>query len=317
MFCARPFSQFYIVENGDVHLCCPEWIAMPAGNLFVTPPLEIWKGKVATRVRESILDKSFRFCINCPHLPGPSGCVVPDDWAEQPSIERIGMMTMAYDPTCNLACPSCRTGIRGKAKNSAAIQEIILASGILQHVDTFYTSGSGDPLASPLFWDFLKALPNQGCPNLKITLQTNGLLLTPKTWERLGEHAARISEIFLSVDAARPETYQINRGGSWKVLNENLAEIKRRGIPLQLNMVVQANNYKEMLEFVDFADSYGAYRIYFSALENWGVLSDADYQARAIHLSSHPEHSNLVSLLQHEKLRPSFKIVLARLPRQQ
>lgn len=316
MFCARPFSQFYVVENGDVHLCCPDWMAMPAGNLFVTPPLEIWNGKVATRARKSILDKSFRFCINCPHLPGPSGCVVLDEKAEMPSIERIGMLTMAYDPTCNLACPSCRTGIRGKAAQSAAIQDIILASGILKYVDTFYTSGSGDPLASPLFWELLKALPSQDCPNLKITLQTNGLLLTPKTWEKLGENASRISEIFLSVDAASPETYKLNRGGNWDVLNENLAEIKRRGIPLQLNMVVQKNNYREMLAFVDLADAYGAYRVYFSALENWGVLSEVDYLERAVHIPSHPEYSELVAILQHEKLKPSFKIVLARLPRQ-
>lgn len=313
MYCLRPFTQFYVVENGDVHLCCPEWIAMPAGNLFATPPMEIWKGKVATRIRQSILDQSFRYCVSCPLLPGPSGCVV-EGTDHEDSTERIDVLTMAYDPTCNLSCPSCRLSIRGKGKTSAAVQEIILSSGILKHVNTFFTSGSGDPLASPLFWDFLKALPQQDCPELKIALQTNGLLLTPRNWERLGIDSQRVKEIFLSIDAARPDTYKLNRGGDWSLLRANLDEIKRRGIRLQMNFVVQANNYKEMPEFLALADYYQAYRVYFSGMENWGTFSVEEFLARAVHLPGHPEHEQLLAVLRDPNLQSSFRIIRARLP---
>jgi hypothetical protein len=74
MYCPRPFEQFYVVENGDVHLCCPEWIAMPAGNLLATPPLEIWNGKVARNIRASVVDQSFRLVpqdASPPNLPTP------------------------------------------------------------------------------------------------------------------------------------------------------------------------------------------------------------------------------------------------------
>jgi MoaA/NifB/PqqE/SkfB family radical SAM enzyme len=242
--------------------------------------------------------------------------VVNENHTELLPIERIDMLTMAYDATCNLSCPSCRLAVRGKGPKSAAIQEILLSSGIFKHVNNFVTSGNGDPLASPLFWELVKALPGLDCPDLKLTLQTNGNLLTPKTWERLGDESRRVSEISVSVDAARKETYKLNRrGGDWDLLMANLEVIKRRGVMLQMNFVVQANNYKEMLEFMGMADAFGAYRVFFSGIENWGMFTDDEYVARAVHKPGHPEHEQLLETLRDPKLQGSFRIIVARLPK--
>jgi len=315
MFCRRPFEQFYVAENGDVHLCCPEWIAMPAGNVLATPPLEIWRGKVAHRIRQSILDQSFRHCTGCPFLPGPAGCVTDVAPTDLP-IDRIGVLTLAHDPTCNLSCPSCRNQIRGKTPRSKQIQDILVESRIFELVDILCSSGSGDPLAAPLYWELLEKLPPDEYPKLRLRLQTNGVLLDERAWAKLGKNADRLEAIYLSVDAASRETYDQNRrGGDWDALLENLAEIKRRRIPLQLNMVVQANNYREMVDFVEMARYYGASRAYFSALENWGTYSDEEYLRRAVHESSHPDHPDLLVELASPLLRdPSF-VTLARLPR--
>ena len=315
MYCPRPYEQFYVTSKGDVHLCCPEWVALPAGNLFESHPIEIWTGENARMIREGITDQSFRHCTNCPLLPGPAGCV-RDVPPEQPDTRRIRTLTIAYDPTCNLTCPSCRTSVKGKDPLSAKIQEILLDSGIFNLVDRVCSSGSGDPLAAPLYWELLERLPPAKYPHLKLALQTNGVLLTEKTWERLGENAARIDEILVSVDACGPETYAKNRrGGDWDVLMENLAGIKARGIPLQMSMVVQQNNFREMPGFVDLARRFGARTVYFSALENWGTYRHDDYSSRAVHLRGHPEHAELLRVLGHPHFKDLTSITLARLPR--
>jgi len=315
MFCRRPFEQFYVDETGDVHLCCPEWIAMPAGNVLATDPIKIWEGRVSGNIRRSIADQSFRHCIACPFLPGPAGCVTADPPSNLP-VPLIDTLTMAYDPTCNLACPSCRKGPRGRSQRSREIQEILLGSGIFEKVVHLSSSGNGDPLASSLYWELLDRLPPDEYPALKLKLQTNGLLLDGKAWERLGEYAERVVELLVSVDAARAQTYREIRGGDWLRLEWNLQEIQRRQVPLQLNFVVQADNFLEMLEFVGMARSYGARRCYFSALDKWneGAYDDDEYRKKAVHLPGHPEHQHLLRILQSPVLRDESYVTLARLP---
>ena len=51
LFCVRPFTEFYVDPKGDAHLCCPQWIDIPAGNVLETPPMDIWRGaKASVRV---------------------------------------------------------------------------------------------------------------------------------------------------------------------------------------------------------------------------------------------------------------------------
>jgi pyruvate-formate lyase-activating enzyme len=314
MYCPRPFEQFYVVENGDVHLCCPEWIAMPAGNVLATPPLDIWRGRVAQNIRKSIVDGSFRHCINCPFLPGPAGCVDGGP-PTPPELDRIHTLTIAYDPSCNLRCASCRAGAKTASPRAERVQDILLESGIFGHVDRLCSSGSGDPLASSLYWELLERLPASHHPKLRLILQTNGLLLTPQGWDKLGEYANRVEEVLVSVDACGPETYRQNRGGDWEILMQNLVGVVKRGVPLQLNFVVQSNNFREMPGFAMLASSLGARRTYFSTLEHWDdTYGEDDYLRRAVHLPSHPEHGELLEILHHPVLRDSSRVTLARLP---
>jgi MoaA/NifB/PqqE/SkfB family radical SAM enzyme len=317
MFCKRPFEQFYVTSNGDAHLCCPEWIAMPAGNVIATHPLEIWQGKVAQNIRRSILDQSFRHCVACPFLPGPAGCVVDESVEGQPAVDRIGTLTVAYDPTCNLSCPSCRQGIRGREPRSELIQRILLESGIFKIVDRLCSSGSGDPIASPLYWDLLASLPPAEYPHMQLSLQTNGVLLDERARGKFGTWWDRVDEVLVSVDAATPETYALNRrGGNWEKLMRNLDYLAQAtGVRLQLNMVVQANNFEEMPSFARLARSCGAHRAYFSALDNWGTYSTSDYAERAVHLPSHPQHARLLEVLRDPDLSDPARTTLARLPR--
>jgi len=315
MMCRRPFEQYYVATGGNVHLCCPGWIDIPAGNVLADNPIAIWKGQVAHELRASIVDQSFKHCTSCPFLPSPSGCVWngPGTYL---NTDRIHTLTMAYDSTCNLSCPSCRTVVRGPDAQAVTVQEKLIESGIFHLVDRLCSSGSGDPFASPLYWDLLEKLPSSLYPSLRLIIQTNGILLNQKTWDRLGNNAKRINEVLVSVDAAHPATYETNRrGGHWTVLLGNLASIIDRQIPLQLNMVVQANNFLEMPAFVKLARALGAVRTYFSAIEQWGTYSNDDYLNRAVHLNQHPDHPLLLDTLKHPDLQDPQFVILARLPR--
>ncbi len=316
MMCRRPFEQYYVTSNGNVHLCCPQWIDIPAGNIFTENPIAIWMGKTSREIRSSIVDQSFSHCAGCAFHPLPAGCVTKEP-ATFLDVSRIHTLTVAYDPTCNLSCPSCRTAVRGPDEKSSAIQQKLLESGIFNLVDRLCSSGSGDPLASPLYWDLLAKLPRKNYPALRLVLQTNGVLLTQRNWERLGdENIQRINEILVSVDAASPATYAANRrGGNWNALLDNLERVFQHKIPLQLNFVVQANNFREMPQFVTLARRLGANRAYFSALEQWGTYSTEDYLRRAVHLTTHPDHPALLNILKHPALQDPNFIILARLPR--
>lgn len=317
LFCPRPFEQFYVTGEGDVHLCCPEWIDVPVGSLLVTDPEEIWDGPVAREVRESMLDGSFRHCTACPFLPGPAGCVYRG--RGDADTGRVEVLTLAYDPTCNLRCGSCRTGAKTISPEGREVHGRLLRSrSFFARVDTICASGSGDPFAAESFWDLLGHLDPADFPHVRLSLQTNGLLFDEHHLERLRRLGwlVRLTDLSVSVDAATPETYREVRGGDFAVLRENLAAASRMPhLRLQLNFVVQEANFAEMRELVVLARILRACRVSFSALDNWGTYGQEDYLRRAVHLPGHPRHAELLDVLRSPELSDDGYVTLIRLPR--
>jgi MoaA/NifB/PqqE/SkfB family radical SAM enzyme len=284
----------------------------------------IWNSERARAIRQSILDDSFRHCTACPFLETVSGCVRYVDEVEDPnerSILRSGtvasespeVVNLAYDRTCNLSCPSCRTELvvaRGSHLEALErMQRRLLDGDLLARIECLYVTGSGDPFASRLYRDLLRSIDPARYPRLRVRLHTNGLLFTPETWSDLGPVRARVQEVEVSVDAACASTYAINRrGGDWQTLLANLdfiATLRRDGPieNLQLSFVVQANNWREMPAFVELGGQFGADRIFFSALRNWNTFFDHEFSQRAVHLRDHPEHAAFVLSLADERLR--------------
>jgi molybdenum cofactor biosynthesis enzyme MoaA len=110
---------------------------------------------------------------------------------------------------------------------------------------------------------------------------------------------SKIVSIDVSVDAATEDTYAGCRsGGSFTTLLENLKFVATTGLPLRLNFVVQASNFREMIQFAEMASDLGAYYVRFDAISNW-VFSAQEYLARAVHITSHPLHSELKRVLKH------------------
>lgn len=324
LFCERPFRWLEVSGvrlRGEAHLCCPSWLDVPVGDLTRQSVDEVWNGDAAQRIRGSILDGSFRYCdaSRCPFLASKVAPVRRRSEVEDPDLKLVierGLTRLpfgpreincAFDRSCNLSCPSCRTELIVEKDALPEIRAIgnRLRTEALPGARVLYVTGSGDPFGSPFFRTWLEQLSEAEVAGLdRIHLHTNALLWTPRAWHRLPRHVRdRVRTTEISVDAASPETYAVNRrGGQFETLLKNLefvAELRRTG-PLEwvgLSFVVQENNFREMQDFVALAKRFGFDLVLFNRVLNWGTFSAQDYDARAVHLIDHPRHSELLEVL--------------------
>lgn len=325
-FCLRPFAFFEIAAfsrpRGDVYVCCHAWLPRPIGNLLVQGAREIWESETAREIRASVLDGSYRHCNRetCPYLQSGvqaaevTGLLSGEELAaierDRPVLLPWGPLGIncAFDKSCNLACPSCRRGPiveTGAEAEILALQERV-GGELLPEARQLSISGSGDPFGSPYSRDWLRSLRRERMPRMRrIHIHTNGTLWTEPMWLSIPEPVRElVASAEISIDAASPGTYAVNRrGGDFDRLLRNLefvAALRRRGPlrHLKVCMVVQENNYREMAGFVALGRSFGADEVFFLRLVNWGTYSEAEYRRRAVHLPGHPRHAELIGMLQ-------------------
>lgn len=135
------------------------------------------------------------------------------------------IINAGWDDSCNLSCPSCRTTriIQSNFTEILNIQNKVEAEFADAH--TLYITGSGDPFGSPGFNRWLRTFDASKWPKLKrIHLHTNAQLWSPRMWDRIADGArVLIRSAEISIDAATPETYALNRrGGCFHRLLQNL-----------------------------------------------------------------------------------------------
>lgn len=311
-------------------MCCPAWLNKSIGNLLDQSVAEIWNSTGAQEIRRSILDGSFKYCdrSRCAFLQTISGPVEKvehvKDEALKTAIEKEliflsygpRQIICTYDRSCNLSCPSCRKKViieRNKKEQILKIQSKI-QNEALRDAHYLHITGSGDPFGSPFFRKWLQTMKREDMPGLEtIHLQTNGLLWTPKMWDTIAKDVRQlIKSADISIDAANPGTYKINRrGGNFKRLLENLEFISTLRKIGQLkwvciSMVVQENNFREMPDFMRLGKRFHFDTVYFSQLVNYGTFSEEEFRNRAIHLFSHPRHQEFIDVLEAEIFKDSI-----------
>jgi len=157
---------------------------------------------IATELRNSIIDGSYRYCSrqHCGHIA--NRMLVERD--EEEAVKIIGaheagkldeliahprQLILSHDQSCNLTCPSCRTGyIIAKSEEQARLEAVMENTilPLLKHAQYVNVTGSGDPFGSKHFRRLLKRLDKDEYPQLKIDLHTNGQLFD----ERHGVNSA-------------------------------------------------------------------------------------------------------------------------------
>ncbi len=331
-FCDRPFRHLEVHLQGKIYLCCPAWLPHQVASIEDGQSLsQAFNSPSAQSIRESIHDGSFRFCRHqlCPKIQ--AGTLPLKKEVLDPDLRRIiedrvvdglepTFLNFCFDESCNLSCPSCRVQKTLHTKGEEFEQRRDLQNRLVK--EFFATShdralvinitGSGDPFGSKVFRELLFTLDGFRFPGLLINLQTNGVLFTPKAWERMKGLHQNINLVLISFDAATLETYATTRrGGDWNRLLENVrfvSNLKREKHvkELRLDFVVQRANYTEMPQFVELARSLAVDGVRFSRLNNWGTWNAARFLHEDVCRASHREHQALLSVLAHPGLKDPF-----------
>lgn len=333
-FCTRPWDYIEIShmtpKNLSCYNCCPLWTdGHSIGNLVENNINidSIWNGEMAKDFRKSILDGSFKYCNKtvCPYISGDTlpykddvllgkhgelyKNIVEKNMVTLDSPEYI---TLSYDVSCNLSCPSCRKQINflnekinsEEFKFKQSVQDQLLEFLYKSKTPILVTiTGSGDPFASKLFWDFLQKLDGNLNKNISVTLQTNGVLFTKENWEKLYKLHSNVINAIISLDAGSEETYKyVRRGGDWNKLMANLefvAELlnqKKLGY-VRLDCVVQKKNYQEIDKFVNIAKKYNFYCFLQKIVKITDTYTDDEFKIHNIFDENHPEHNKFIEII--------------------
>lgn len=221
-------------------------------------------------------------------------------------------MNLAYDRTCNLSCPSCRT--KKYAADEATrnrydeLQERNILP-MLRGAKSVFITGSGDPFASKNFRRLMERLTPDLYPELKFRVMTNAMLFTPREWNRFPALHRRVLALQISIDGASKETHELlRRGARWEVMEQNLkfaAGLLEEDLidQMQLSFTVQLENFHEMGLACDLADELNVSHIYFGRVTNWGTFSADEYARKAVFIPTHPRHEEFLAAMADPRLR--------------
>ncbi len=328
--CPTPFEQADVLEN-STHLCCASWLRTSVGDMNGGDWRAVWNSPEAQAIRESIHDGSYRFCNKaaCPKIQADA--LVPSaelraqsafwrdilDNAATEVARGPQTVNLAYDRTCNLSCPSCRTE-RFAADDLLRqrfdrLQENTILP-LLKDARLVFVTGSGDPFASKNFRRLMRQLTPEAYPDLRFQIMSNGMLFTPQQWAEFPSLHRRVAMLKISVDAATGPTHELlRRGARWPVMTRNMAfagELLAEGEidNFELVFTVQQENYREMGDAVDLAKTVGAKQIWFGRITNWGTFSDGEYRRKAVFLPDHPEHRDFLVAAADPRLRDPMVI---------
>ena len=328
-FCGKPWEHFEIHPNGNTYLCCPKWLPTVVGNSQEQDLDGVWNSAKAKAVRASVLDGSFKHCVQaeCPAIQ--AGSLPERDAVTDPFLRRVidqnlvevaeppRLFNLCYDESCNLQCPSCRRdriffGEGPDYERRKRIQDMLVAGLFAEPHERHFRlniTGSGDPFGSKLFRDLLTSVDGSKFPNVVFDLQTNGVLFTQANWDRMHKLHGNIGNVLVSFDAATADTYAYTRkGGNWTALLENarmLGELRRalRIRQLRFDFVVQQRNYREMPEFVRLAKELAPVdAVSFNLITDWGTYG-REFAEHAIWRSDHPEFAAFLAVLRAPELQ--------------
>lgn len=162
---------------------------------------------------------------------------------------------------CSAHCSFCSIQPHEqKIKDSVSLDDIKKMVW-LRYVETLAIwGGIGDSLANKEFLPIVRYL-HKTHPHLKLTLSTNGILLTEEICQAL---AGNLAQFNISLNAARKETWErLMRAKGFEnvcTMFEKLARLRpdKNSPNMRLSMVLTKENVHEAVEFVELAHRLGA-----------------------------------------------------------
>lgn len=322
-FCTEPFIRAEMLMDGTVSPCCSLWTTGRFGNVFRDDLKTLWHGAEAEKVRDGIRDGSFRYCHKdrCRMFVYDNLPLRADLSVQAMTVPEVPPhLFLAHDETCNLACPSCRSGIEAASVEKRKRLEDVLDRVISPAVSsgklrTISLSGQGDPWSSPHYRAVLAQLAAENCPPVEIHLNTNAALMTEARWAQYAGLSQHRVEVRVSVDACTALTYsKLRPPAPWAGVLENLKFIgrlrKEEKIDLYyLSITVQADNYIEMAEQMRFAKEIGCDQIVYAMIQHTGSHLNGIYDEKNVADPRHPEYEAFLEVLRDPFLNDPFALM--------
>ena len=110
-------------------------------------------------------------------------------------------------------------------------------------------------------------------------------------------------KFFISIDASEKETYEkLRRGASWGILCENMnfvSELRKNNAieRLQLNFVIQNENYNQMENFIELGRQWNVDEIIFQEITNLGTFTDEEFKKINIAAKENLHYQELVNIM--------------------
>jgi hypothetical protein len=333
--CHFPFERMDIQENGNCAVCCAQWMPrFSTGNVLSdgVSALDVFRNDRSAAARQSMLDGSFKFCdlVKCPVFANDSLSIkeaaVRFGENTRNGVERGAVnheypsyVLLAFDQSCNLSCPSCRSHVITEKMDMQTRKEELIGTSIaplLKKANVLHINPAGELFVSRPLRRLLSKLNRQDYPDLKLNIISNGMLLNQREWDKFQSIHGMVDSIRISTDAATKPTFEkLRRGGRWEIFYENLkflAGLKDRGEinEFKLSFTYQVDNFREMPAFVDMCRDLTPHAIIiFEKLENWGTFKPEDYTRMAVHKMDHPLHEEFLAIIG----QPKMKVVPPRL----
>ena len=154
---------------------------------------------------------------------------------------------------CNLKCIQCSVEL---TKEDMPL-EVFLAA--VEYAKANHCNGlsftGGEAILHPQFYEYVKIL---SVHHLKFTMVSNGWAFS-EFFMRMQDFLHTVHEIYFSLDGAREETHDFNRGkNSYRNLLKAISLCRTREIPFGLQMVVTKRNIRELEEVALLAAKLGA-----------------------------------------------------------
>ena len=286
--CKSMFNNIELHSTGDMYCCCATFLYQSLGNCDEKEFNLIWNSNLHKILCLSLNNKTYSFCKHdmCPLFVGKEAkeINVLDDMYKLME-KRPDTTSIAYDSSCNLKCITCRDDFciaKDEELDKVLNYTNYIKKELIPHTKFLVMAGNGEVFYSKAYKELYM---DESCKNIKwIRLLSNGMLFNEANWNEFIKGKTAQIMLTVSIDAATRETYEkVRRGGNFDVLRKNMefaSKLRKDGnlSYFRINFVVQSENYKEMIDFVEWGVELGVDEVFFTKVLNWGTYTSEEFK---------------------------------------
>lgn len=184
-------------------------------------------------------------------------------------VHKLNQLYFYLTEGCNLFCRHCwiQPKYQGEGKIYPSL-DIELFKSIIKQAKELDLTGvkltGGEPLLHPDIYAILDFIQNE---NLKLTIETNGLLCSPELSAKIA--LSKNPFVSVSIDGADNKTHEWIRGvaGSFDKAKWGLGNLVKAGLKPQVIITVMRRNKDQIKPLVRMAESLGAGSVKFNVVQ--------------------------------------------------